>query len=75
MHLKYVISKQKEDLRKLMLKNNNRRLNYINNSSQINVSPIKDLNKILMPNKCNVIFYFGFNNLFSIVYFKFRFNY
>jgi NIMA (never in mitosis gene a)-related kinase len=45
-----VISKQKEDLRKLMLKNNNRRLNYINNSSQINVSPIKDLNKILMPN-------------------------
>ena len=45
-----VISKQKEDLRKLMLKNNNRRLNYINNNSQINVSPIKDLNKIFMPN-------------------------
>ena len=50
-----VISKQKEDLRKLMLKNNNinRRLNYINNNSQINVSPIKDLNKIFMPNLNN----------------------
>ena len=47
-----VISKQKEDLRKLMLKNSNlnRRLNYLNNNSQINVSPIKDLNKIFMPN-------------------------
>ena len=47
-----VISKQKEDLRKLMLKNGNinRRLNYLNNNSQINVSPIKDLNKIFMPN-------------------------
>jgi NIMA (never in mitosis gene a)-related kinase len=47
-----VLSKQKEDLRKLMLKNSNlnRRLNYLNNNSQINVSPIKDLNKIFMPN-------------------------
>ena len=47
-----LISKQKNDLRKLMLKNNNlnRRLNYLNNNSQINVSPIKDLNKIFMPN-------------------------
>jgi serine/threonine protein kinase len=47
-----VLSKQKNDLRKLMLKNNNisRRLNYINNNSQINGSPIKDLNKIFMPN-------------------------
>ena len=36
-----VLSKQKEDLRKLMLKNSNlnRRLNYLNNNSQINVSP------------------------------------
>ena len=47
-----VLSKQKNDLRKLMLKNNNisRRLNYINNNSQINGSPIKDLNKVFMPN-------------------------
>ena len=47
-----VLSKQKEDLRKLMLKNSNlnRRINYLNNNSQINVSPIKDLNKIFMPN-------------------------
>ena len=47
-----VLSKQKEDLRKLMLKNGNlnRRLNYLNNNSQISVSPIKDLNKIFMPN-------------------------
>ena len=47
-----VLSKQKEDLRKLMLKNGNlnRRLNYLNNNSQISVSPIKDLNKVFMPN-------------------------
>ena len=46
-----VLSKQKNELRKLMLKNSNinRRLNYVNNS-QINGSPIKDLNKIFMPN-------------------------
>ena len=51
-----VLSKQKEDLRKLMLKNNNnlnRRLNYLNNNSRLNVSPIKDLNKILIPNLNN----------------------
>ena len=47
-----VLSKQKNELRKLMLKNSNinRRLNYINNNSQINGSSIKDLNKIFMPN-------------------------
>ena len=46
-----VLSKQKNELRKLMLKNSNinRRLNYINNS-QINGSPIKDINKLFMPN-------------------------
>ena len=46
-----VLSKQKNELRKLMLKNSNinRRLNYVNNS-QINGSSIKDLNKIFMPN-------------------------
>ena len=46
-----VLSKQKNELRKLMLKNSNinRRLNYVNNS-QINGSPIKDLNKVFMPN-------------------------
>ena len=48
-----VLSKQKNDLRKLMLKNSNlsRRLNYINNS-QISPSSIKDINKIL-PNIIN----------------------
>ena len=47
-----VLSKQKNDLRKLMLKNSNinRRLNYVNNNSQINGSSIKDLNKNFMPN-------------------------
>ena len=47
-----IISKQREDIRKLMLKKNiiNRRLNYINNNSQINVSNINSLNNILMPN-------------------------
>ena len=46
-----VLSKQKNELRKLMLKNSNlnRRLNYVNNS-QINGSALKDLNKIFMPN-------------------------
>jgi NIMA (never in mitosis gene a)-related kinase len=50
-----VLSKQKNDLRKLMLKNSNisRRLNYVNNNSQISPSPIKDLNKIFMPNIIN----------------------
>jgi len=47
-----IISKQREDIRKLMLKKNiiNRRLNYMNNNSQINVSNINSLNNILMPN-------------------------
>ena len=47
-----IISKQREDIRKLMLKKNiiNRRLNYINNNSQINISNINSLNNILMPN-------------------------
>ena len=47
-----IIWKQREDIRKLMLKKNNinRRLNYINNNSQINVSNINSLNNILMPN-------------------------
>ena len=47
-----IISKQREDIRKLMLKKNiiNRRLNYKNNNSQINVSNINSLNNILMPN-------------------------
>ena len=46
-----VLSKQKNELRKLMLKNSNlnRRLNYVNNS-QINGSALKDLNKIFIPN-------------------------
>jgi len=50
-----ILSKQKNDLRKLMLKNNNlnKRLNYINNSNQMSVSPIKDLNNIFMPNIIN----------------------
>ena len=50
-----VLSKQKNDLRKLMLKNSNlsRRLNYVNNNSQISPSPIKDLNKLFMPNIIN----------------------
>jgi len=50
-----ILSKQKNDLRKLMLKNNNlnKRLNYINNNNQMSVSPIKDLNNIFMPNIIN----------------------
>ena len=48
-----LLSNQKNELRKLILKNNNRRLNYVNNNSQINGSPIKNLNKIFMPNIIN----------------------
>ena len=48
-----LLSNQKNELRKLILKNNSRRLNYVNNNSQINGSPIKNLNKILMPNIIN----------------------
>ena len=47
-----LFSKQKNDLRKLMLKNSNinRRIGYLNGNSQMNSSPIKDLNKIFMVN-------------------------
>jgi hypothetical protein len=50
-----ILSKQKNELRKLELKNNviSKRLNYINNNSQINSASIKDINKILMPNLVN----------------------
>ena len=46
-----VISKQKEDLRKLLLKNN-KRFNYVSNN-KMNISPVKDLNHIFMPNLNN----------------------
>ena len=46
-----VLSKQKEDLRKLLLKNN-KRYNYISNN-KMNASPIKDLNHMFMPNLNN----------------------
>ena len=64
-----LISKQKNDLRKLMLKNNNlnRRLNYLNNNSQINVSPIKDLNKIFMQNINNKSAPKKINNNYKII--------
>ena len=51
-----LLSKQKNELRKLELKNNviSKRLNYINNNnSQINSASIKELNKIVMPNLVN----------------------
>ena len=52
-----LLSKQKNDLRRIMLKNNNninRRLNYLNyNNSQIESPSIRDLNKILMQNIIN----------------------
>ena len=50
-----VLSKQKNDLRKLMLRNNNinRRLNYINNNSQIGGSAIKDINQMFIQNMIN----------------------
>ena len=43
-----LLSKQKNDLRKIMLKNSNISRRYINGSSQINPSPIKDLNRIFL---------------------------
>ena len=50
------LSKQKNDLKKLMLKNNNininRKIGYHNNS-QINSSPIKDINKMFILNMNN----------------------
>jgi hypothetical protein len=47
-----LLSKQKNDLRKMMLKNSNisRRIGYLNGNNQMNSSPIKDLNKIFMVN-------------------------
>ena len=47
-----LLAKQKNELRKIMLKNNNihRRLNYLNGDSRINGSPVKDLYKIFVPN-------------------------
>ena len=46
-----ILAKQKNDLRKMMIKNsNNRRLGYVNSNSQLNSSPIKDLNKIFLNN-------------------------
>ena len=46
-----MLSKQKNDLRKMMLKNSNiRRIGYLNGNSQINSSPIKDINKIFLAN-------------------------
>jgi hypothetical protein len=47
-----ILSKQKNDLRKMMLKNSNisRRIGYLNGNNQMNSSPIKDLNKIFMVN-------------------------
>ena len=43
-----LLSKQKNDLRKIMLKNSNISRRYINGSSQMNPSPIKDLNRIFL---------------------------
>jgi NIMA (never in mitosis gene a)-related kinase len=46
-----ILAKQKNDLRKMMIKNSNsRRLGYVNSNSQLNSSPIKDLNKIFLNN-------------------------
>jgi hypothetical protein len=45
-------SQQKNDLRRILLRNNeiNRRKGYVNNSNQINSSPIKDINRLLLLN-------------------------
>ena len=47
-----ILSKQKNDLRKMMLKNSNisRRIGYYNGNMQMNSSPIKDLNKMFLVN-------------------------
>ena len=46
-----ILSKQKNDLRKIMMKNSNiRRIGYLNSNSQINASPIKDINQIFLAN-------------------------
>lgn len=50
------LSKQKNDLKKLMLKNNNININrkiVYHNNSQINSSPIKDINKMFILNMNN----------------------
>jgi len=50
------LSKQKNDLKKLMLKNNNVNINrkiVYHNNSQINSSPIKDINKMFILNMNN----------------------
>ena len=53
-----IISKQKNDIRKLLLKKNsliNRRLNYLNNNnSQINSSALNNINSVLIPNYNNI---------------------
>ena len=50
-----LLAKQKNELRKLMLKNNNvhRRINYLNSNSQVNAGYIKDLYKLLGPSIIN----------------------
>ena len=47
-----IITKQKSDIRKLLLKksNLNKRFNYMNNNSLINSSAMNSLNNILIPN-------------------------
>ena len=47
-----ILSKQRNDLRKMMMikNSNNRRIGYVNSNSQLNPSPIKDLNKIFLNN-------------------------
>ena len=46
-----ILSKQKNDLRKIMMKNSNiRRIGYLNSNGQINASPIKDINQIFLAN-------------------------
>ena len=47
-----LLSKQKNDLRRIMIRNSNvnKRIDYINNNNQINSSAIKDLNRIFLEN-------------------------
>ena len=51
-----IISKQKNDIRKLLLKKSslNKRFNYINNNSQINSSAINNINNLLIQNIPNI---------------------
>ena len=50
-----IISKQRNDIRKLMIKKNiiNKRLNYINNDSLNNISGLNGINNVLIPNVNN----------------------